>query len=161
MYACPQPDQHPPLRRGTPYRCLEITRSAWTRSCDSRFATIYDNQNDEDETEHISPLVSNNNSEMCKYHVLHNLSNDLITNVILSGNTCTYLYLHLNCRRLSSNWEKFQDVLFDMNSDIFVFDYIGFSEVFRCDLDQRIRSSNYHNDEYRGYVALSIKDTLS
>jgi len=48
-----------------------------------------------------------------------------------------------------------------MNSDIFLFDYIGFSEVFRCDLDQRIRSSNYHNDEYRGYVALSIKDTLS
>ena len=57
-----------------------------------------------------------------------------------------------------------------MHSVIFSFDYIGISEVFRCDLDQRIQLPGYHkiitrcrdtSDWHRGGVALFIKDTSS
>ena len=62
--------------------------------------------------------------------------------------------MHLNCRRLYSNWEKFQDLLCDMHSDIFSFDYIGTSEV--------ILTNAFHtNDGHRGGVAPFIKDTSS
>ena len=53
------------------------------------FARIYDNQNDADEPENISPLVTSNNSEMCKDDEPHNLTNDLIKDDILSDNKCT------------------------------------------------------------------------
>ena len=77
--------------------------------------------------------------------------------------------MHLNCRGLSSNWEKFQDLLCDMHSDEFSFDYIVFSEVFRCDRDQRISLPGYHpfitrcreiNDDNRGGVGLFVRESM-
>ena len=134
------------------------------------FARIYDHQYDEVEPETTNPLSTGNDSEMCDYHEAYNLVNDLIKDGILYDDKHTQSYLHLNCRGLSSNWEKFQDLLCDMHSDAFSFDYIGISEVFRCDRDQRIRLPGYHNiitrcrdttDGCRGGVALFIKDTTN
>ena len=77
--------------------------------------------------------------------------------------------MHLNCRGLSSNWEKFNDYLCDIHSDEFSSDYIGISEVFRCDREQRISLPGHHDiitrcrestDDYRGGVALFIKETI-
>jgi len=118
----------------------------------------------------LVPLVTRNNSEMCKYHEPHNLANDFTKDGILSDNKCTQSYFHLYCRGLCVNWERFQHLLCDMHSDIFSFDYIGISVVFRCDLDQRIRLPGYHkiitrcgdiNDGYRDGVARFIKDNPS
>ena len=79
-------------------------------------------------------------------------------------------YMHLNCRGLSSNWEKITDFLCDVHSDEFSLDYIGISEVFRCDHDQRISLPGYHDiisrcreptDDNRGGVAIFIKETIN
>jgi len=61
---------------------------------------------------------------MCKYREPYNLANELVKYGILSDNKCTQSYLHLNRRGISLNWEKFKEVLCDMHSDLFSFDYI-------------------------------------
>ena len=40
-------------------------------------------------------------------------------------------YFHLNCRGLSANWDSFYDLIYQLHSDVFSFDYIGISELFR------------------------------
>ena len=128
-------------------------------------ARLYESQHDEDDPEDNYPLFAND-SGLCEYYEPENL----VTSGIFPENKQMQSYLHLNCRGLSANWEKFQDLLCDLHSDKFSCDYIGISEVFRCDRDQRIRLSGYHNiitrcrdptDGCRGGVALFIKDSLT
>ena len=48
-------------------------------------------------------------------------------------------YFHLNCRGLSTNWESFSELLCDLHGDFFSFDFVGVSEVYKCDLHRRIQ----------------------
>lgn len=131
-------------------------------------ASIYESKHTEDDSDVNYSLFKNTDSGECDYYEPlkfavktkhHNLSNNKHTNS----------YLHLNCRGLSSNWEKFQDLLCDVHSPEFSFDFIGLSEVFRCDRDRRISLPGYHpiitrcrdsNDGCRGGVAFFIKNTF-
>jgi hypothetical protein len=54
-------------------------------------------------------------------------------------------YFHLNCRSLSSNWESFRELLFTLHDESFSFDFIGISEVFDCNKDQRLNLPGFHN----------------
>ena len=44
-------------------------------------------------------------------------------------------YFHLNGRGLSSNWETFKDLICDLHGERFSFNYIGVSEIYKCDND--------------------------
>ena len=75
---------------------------------------------------------------------------------------------HLNCRSLSANWEAFQNLICDLHTDKFEFDYIGISEVFDCKRDDRLHLPGYHNlisrtrnDGGKGGVGLFIKDNIN
>ena len=87
----------------------------------------------------------------------------------LSDKRCLTSYFHLNCRGLSSDWEKFHDLLCQIHSNDFSFDYIEISEVFLCVRDQRLHIPGYHDiitrcrdetDDCRGGVALFVKETF-
>ena len=129
-------------------------------------ATIYNSQRSEDDQELDYPPFSHSESESCTctYYEPQNLLN-LVKEKVAHGNKHTQSYVHLNCRGLSSNWEKFQDLLCNLHSYEFSFDYIGISEVFRCDRDQRISLPGYHlfiaqcieiNDDNRGGWCWSV-----
>ena len=53
-------------------------------------------------------------------------------------------YFHINCRGISSNWNGFNELISHMHSDSFTFDFIGMSEVYKCQHDSRIRLNGYH-----------------
>ena len=126
-----------------------------------RFDFIKYFQNDEDH------LFNNIDLEACDYYDAHTLV-DKINSGTSSVNNHAQSYFHLNCRGLSSNWDNFYDFLCSIHSETFSFDVIGLSEVFRCDLDQRISLSGYHKiitrcrstDTSRGGVALFIKENI-
>ena len=77
-------------------------------------------------------------------------------------------FFHLNCRSLSANWESFYDLLCNLQSDQFQFDFIGMSEVFRCDRDPRLALPGYHaiitrtrDDDCHGGVGIFIRDHIN
>ena len=77
-------------------------------------------------------------------------------------------YFHLNCRGLSANWESFKDLIQDLQGDNFSFDFVGISEVFKCDLDGRLKLPGFQNiitrcreSGSRGGVGLFIKDNIN
>ncbi len=77
-------------------------------------------------------------------------------------------YFHLNCRGLSANWEAFHNLLCNLHSDSFSFDFIGISELYRCENDTRLSLPGYHkliarcrDDGPRGGVGLFIKDNVN
>ncbi len=77
-------------------------------------------------------------------------------------------YFHLNCRGLSANWDSFYDLMYQLHSDAFSFDYIGISELFRCKDDNRLTLPGYHkliarcrDDGPRGGVGLFIRDSIN
>ncbi len=77
-------------------------------------------------------------------------------------------FYHLNCRGLSANWESFYSHLCDLHGDNFSFDFIGFSELYRCDNDSRLCLPGYHalislcrDDGPRGGVGLFMKNDLN
>ncbi len=111
--------------------------------------------------------MSDNDNIQCEYYEPKDVES---TVRIRDSIKCSNSFMHLNCRSLSSNWEKFYDFLCDVHTNTFSFNYIGISEVFRCDQDQRISIPGYHNiitrcrdinDDCRGGVALFIKDNIA
>ena len=50
-------------------------------------------------------------------------------------------FFHLNCQGISAKWDKFKHLLSELS---FSFDFLGFSEVFRCENDQRLSLEGYH-----------------
>lgn len=50
-------------------------------------------------------------------------------------------FFHLNCQGISAKWDKFKQLLTELS---FSFDFLGFSEVFRCTDDQRLSLEGYH-----------------
>ena len=131
-------------------------------------ATLYESQlAEDDQDEDYLPF---NDARNCEYYSPNNMNNHIQDNYdSLSDKRCLTSYFHLNCRGLSSNWEKFHDLLCQIHSDDFSFDYIGISEVFRCDRDHRLHIPGYHDiitrcrdktDDCRGGVALFVKETI-
>jgi len=108
------------------------------------FNTLYDLQYENDDNTEFVDSPFNNIVNKCEYYESSNLNNQL-ANDTRYNNISNRSYFHLNCRGLSSNWDKFYDLLCDIHTDEFSFDFIGVSEVFRCDRDQRIRLLGYHN----------------
>ena len=107
-------------------------------------AKIYEAQHsgDDDDLDY-SPL--SNGRDICEYHEPTELMQYLSVTPSFNKYKKSKSYFHLNCRGLSSNWDKFYDLVCDMHTDNFSFDYIGISEVFRCDRDQRIGLPGYHD----------------
>jgi hypothetical protein len=131
-------------------------------------ANIYEAQHtgDGDDLDY-SPL--SNGRDICEYHEPTELMQYLSVTPSFNKYKKSRSYFHLNCRGLSSNWDKFYNLVCDIHTDNFSFDYIGISEVFRCDREQRIGLPGYHdfvtrcrgdNDDCRGGVALFIKETV-
>ena len=122
-----------------------------------------------------SAPFNNANFGTCEYYEPIDLKSHIKDNIDYK-NKQIQLYMHINCRGLSSNWEHFHSMLCDIHSEEFTFDYIGISEVFNCTNDRRISLPGYHpiitrcrdiNVDYRGGVALfehidfTIRDDLS
>jgi hypothetical protein len=129
---------------------------------------IYEAQHNGDADDlDYSPL--SNGRGICEYHEPSELMQYLSVTPSFNKYKKSRSYFHLNCRGLSSNWDKFYNLVCDIHTDNFAFDCIGISEVFRCDRDQRIGLPGYHNiitrcrgenDDCRGGVALFIKETI-
>ena len=45
----------------------------------------------------------------------------------------TETFFHINCCGLSNKWDNFKDLLCDLHTNSFTFDYIGNSESFNCE----------------------------
>ena len=54
-------------------------------------------------------------------------------------------FFHLNCRGLSANWDSFRTLLCDLSSETCLFDYIGISEAYRTNNDNRWLSGIAHH----------------
>ena len=68
----------------------------------------------------------------------------------------------------SSNWESFHDLLCDLHDENVSFDYIGISEVFKCDTNLRLALPGYHKlikrcpkDDNHGGVGLFVKENIN
>jgi len=70
-------------------------------------ARLYDSQHDDNDPDVNYPVI-NNDSEMCGYYEPENMADHLKDGFLLE-NKQAQSYLHLNCRGLSANWEKFHD----------------------------------------------------
>ena len=69
---------------------------------------------------------------------------------------------------LSSNWESFTNLICELHSDTFMFNFIGISEIFRHSGDMRLNLPGYHNlisrsrdDGPRGGVGLFIQNHIT
>ena len=88
---------------------------------------------DEDESSDISCAY---NANECAYFDPYEFEEK----VKFENNTS---FFHLNCRGLSSNWEKFNELVFSLNNETFSFDFICISESFKCDHDVRLVLPGY------------------
>ena len=123
--------------------------------------TLYDQDDDHDANSGSdSPFLYCGNS--CEYYEPNQF------NIKFQKSHGSLSYFHLNCRGLSSNWNEFFELICDLHSDTFSFDFIGISEVYNCDKDTRIFLPGYHSlitrcrdDGPRGGVGLFIKEGIS
>ena len=76
----------------------------------------------------------------------------------------------INCRSLNYHWDALREFLLMINSDGFLFDFIGLTEVFQIRNDTNYTLDGYHQlefnvrpeaDDGRGGVALFVKDHLN
>ena len=118
------------------------------------FVSLYDSTNPENIDSPFDGISSS-----CNYYNPDQFS-DMTKN---SNNACSYF--HLNCRGLSANWESFRELMCELQRDNFCFDYIGISEVYKCDDDPRLKLPGFHDiltqcrsDGFRGEVGLFIQD---
>ena len=56
----------------------------------------------------------------------------------------TNSYFHLNCRSLANNWDYFKELLCELHNESFSFDFIGISELWKCEGDFRLNLPGYH-----------------
>ena len=87
---------------------------------------------------------------------------------MLNQLTNTSSYFHLNCRGLSNNWDSFRELLLELHTKQFSFDFIGISELWRCAGDSRLHLPGYtklisrnRDDDSRGGVGLYVKDNIN
>ena len=122
--------------------------------------TLY-NQDDDHDANSISDSPFLYRSTSCEYYEPDQF------NMKFQKSHGSLSYFHLNCRGLSSNWNEFFELMCDLHKNTFSFDFIGISEVYKCDKDTRIFLPGYQNlltrcrdDGPRGGVGLFIKDGI-
>ena len=122
----------------------------------SDFQDLYEMFSDANEEYEISDSPFNN-INTCEYYEPTELSSMFSAQSNLS---C----FHLNCRGLSANWEQFYELMLNLHSETFSFDFICVSESYKCEHDQRIFISGYQpiitrqrENQFRGGVAMFIK----
>ena len=137
----------------------------------------------DDEAETL--VGSTNESDLVNILERFNDIDDTDSPYTYSDHTCTYTEpsefyklnsdhrtknscFHVNCRGLSSNWESFFELICDLHSELFKFDFIGISEAYKCGHDMRLQLPGYHNiesrsreNDFRGGVALFINSDIS
>ena len=123
---------------------------------------IYSN-NLSDEDLHDSPLHYIQNS--CKYQTPYEVSN-LVHIDKMKSLSC----FSLNCRGLSSNWDRLNMLLAEMSNKEFSFDIIGLSEVysfvdtvsFKIDgyKELKYRTRDRNIDDIKGGVGVFIKEEI-
>ncbi len=120
-------------------------------------------QNAEDDlTDNDCPFQYGQHS--CDYYEPGEFRSMIDTNSLYDNVTS---YFHLNCSGLSSNWDSFRSLLYELHNDKFNFDIIGISEIFRTSGDMRLKLPGYHDlllrcrdDGPRGGVGLFIRDSI-
>ncbi len=119
------------------------------------------NNDEENGTDNV-PDSPYKNNPLCDYHEPHMLGEQL-SKAHINRTSC----FHINCRGLSNNWEPFKNLICDLHSTNFSFDYIGVSEAYRCDWDQRLKLPGYHDlitrcrsNGSRGGVGIFIKNSV-
>ena len=124
------------------------------------FEAIYDNTDEPSVNEIDSPYVLFDSK--CDYYDTKDFS-DLTE----SFGSCTS-YFHLNCRSLPANWESFRELISDVNNERFSYDFIGLSEVFKCENDDRLQLPGYQKlitrtreNNNRGGVGLFVKEGIN
>ena len=139
-----------------------ITLDMVSTSTEFDLISMYDNANDTNDTEdNDSPFQYN--VTHCSYYETpdfqrYNQANGMKEQISL---------FHLNCRGLLANWNQFHELIYNLSSDVFSFDIIGISEMYRCINDERLHLTGYHSvvsrcreDWSRGGVGIFIKDNL-
>ena len=79
-----------------------------------------------------------------------------------------FSFFHLNVQGLSAKWDKLNLLLSDLNSSHGCLDFIGFSEAFHHENDNRLHLDGYHNliskvrnnPSQRGGVAIFVKESF-
>ena len=72
----------------------------------------------------------------CKYYS----PDQFLDNV---NETIGYSYFNLNCCGLCAHWEQFYELISNTSDNHFAFDFIGLTEVFRTNNDQRLTLPTY------------------
>ncbi len=119
------------------------------------FLSVYENDEEAD-----SPFEHCDIS--CEYYEPHDFRE------LAKSLTNTSSFFHLNCRSISANWEGITSLLYDLQGENFSFDYIGMSEVFKCDRDSRLNLPGFHDfitrtrvDRNGGGVGIFIKENIN
>ena len=120
------------------------------------FKQIYEHLDYEDTD---SPFTNGNVD--CNYYS----PEEFLNNSKDRENCRTTSYFHSNCRSLSHNWDSLVELLCEIQNDNFNLDFIGLSEVYNCERDNRLKLKGYHDlvvkfrtDDGRGGIGLFIKE---
>ena len=96
----------------------------------------------------------------CKYHLPDQFLDEIDP---MRGHS----YFNLNCRGLSAHWDQFYELVSNITNNHFSFDFIGLTEVFKTNHDQRLHLPFYHKlitktrqNNSRGGVGLFVKDNI-
>jgi len=123
------------------------------------FQRIYEQYENEMDEDIDSPF--NQYQASCEYYECNQFK-QIFDNLLNSTS-----YIHFNCCSLSSHWEPFKEVLYNMQGEKLSFDFIGVTEIFKCDRDSRIYLPGFHDlisrhrkDCVRGGVGLFIKEHI-
>ena len=82
----------------------------------------------------------------------------------------TSSYFHLNCQGLQSHWDNFHNLLCELHSTKFSFDFIGISEIFHVPNTDKLSLPGYHPlkvktrnvvNGYRGGVGLYVNQNIN
>ena len=98
-------------------------------------ANQFDNDNLND-----SPFSYQSNS--CNYHTPNEFAQ-----MLRHHNTHASLFC-LNCRSLNAHWDPLQELLLNMSTTKFQFDFIGLTEVFKICDDVNYKLNGYHDLQF-------------
>jgi len=127
----------------------------------SDFKEIYEGNDATSEDGSESPLTQIH--EHCEYYEPKEF------NIKCDGFQSSTSYFHINTCSLSKKWDPFRELICELQSEKFSFDFIGVSEVFAtCNKDSRIHLPGFHDiitrtrsDGVRGGVGLFINENIN
>ncbi len=84
-------------------------------------AKLYESQNIVDDSENSFEYSPLSDASMCEYHEPTELITNLSSTPVFNKYKNLRSYFHINCRGISSNWDKFYDLMCDLHTDNFFF----------------------------------------